>query len=292
MISTLPKDIQQSCETLLNTSIQAAFRVSGGDINEARRLETSKGKFFLKMNHGAHVQELFAAEAKGLHLLAQTRALRIPQVIGFSQTENGASGFLLLEYIEPGSRRPDFWQRFGEGLAALHRTRKEYFGLDADNFIGSLPQSNTPYKKWVDFYIYQRLVPQVELAESFHRLHLTDLQYFEILYKKLSDIIPEEAPALIHGDLWNGNFLADENGAPVLIDPAVCFASREMDLAMSLLFGGFDEAFYQAYRNAYPLLPGWEERMEIYQLYYLLVHVNLFGGGYVQSVRQVLRRFV
>ena len=96
---------------------------------------------------------------------------------------------------------------------------------------------------------------------------------------------------MIHGDLWNGNFISDENGASVLIDPAVCFASREMDLAMSLLFGGFDEDFYQAYRSAYPLLPGWQERVELYQLYYLLVHVNLFGGGYVQSVRQILRRY-
>ncbi len=289
---SLPDSVRARCETLLGTSIQAAFRISGGDINEARQLETAAGSFFLKMNSAAQAQQMFAAEAKGLNLLAQTHTLRIPQVIGFSQSEDEGSGFLLLEYIETGYRRPDFWQRLGEGLAALHRTCASYIGLDFDNFIGSLPQYNNIYHNWVEFYIQQRLTPQIALAASSNRLNSNDLQNFEILYKKLINIIPQEASALIHGDLWNGNFLTDENGAPVLIDPAVCYASREMDLAMSLLFGGFDESFYQAYRYAYPLLPGWEARMEIYQLYYLLVHVNLFGGGYVQSVRQILRKFI
>ncbi|MFN7115789.1 MAG: fructosamine kinase family protein [Saprospiraceae bacterium] len=291
MIPTLPQSIQRKCEALLNTPIQAAFRVSGGDINEARRLETSNGRFFLKMNHSAQAHDMFAAEAKGLNLLAKTRTLRIPQVIGYSQPKDGDTGFLLLEYIESSHRRPDFWQRLGEGLAALHRTKNVTFGLDSDNFIGSLPQYNNIYHNSSDFYIHQRLVPQVELAIESNKLNTNDLNLFEKLYQKLIDIIPQESPALIHGDLWNGNFLADENGAPVLIDPAVCFASREMDLAMSLLFGGFDETFYQAYSYAYPLLPGWQERMDLYQLYYLLVHVNLFGGGYAQSVRQVLRKF-
>lgn len=289
---TLPPIVQRRCEALLHAPIQAAFRISGGDISEARRLETAKGSFFIKMNSAIHAHELFAAEAKGLQLLTNTRTLRIPSIIGYSQAEDGATGFLLLEWIETGARRPDFWQRMGEGLAALHRTRHTQFGLDTDNFIGSLPQSNVPYNKWTDFYIHQRLAPQVELAESFRRLTTSDLQQFEKLFQKLPNLLPEEMPSLIHGDLWNGNFLSDETGAPVLIDPAVCFASREMDLAMSLLFGGFDESFYLAYRQAYPLLPGWQERMELYQLYYLLVHVNLFGGGYAQSVRQVLRKFV
>lgn len=289
---SLPDRVRARCETLLGTPIQAAFRMSGGDINEARRLETSDGRFFLKMNDAAQAHEMFAAEAKGLNLLASTRTLRIPQVIGFSQPEADKTGFLLLEFIETGNRRPDFWQRLGEDLATLHRTRHQQFGLDFDNFIGLLPQANVSYHSWTNFYIHQRLAPQVTLAESSNRLNTTDLQQFEKLYQKLHHIIPEEAPSLIHGDLWNGNFLADENGAPVLIDPAVCFASREMDVAMSLLFGGFDETFYQAYRYAYPLLPGWEERMELYQLYYLLVHVNLFGGGYAQSVRQILRKFI
>ena len=275
---------------MLRTKIDGALPVSGGDINEARRLETPIGKFFLKMNTAAHAHRMFAAEAKGLQLMADARALRIPEVIGYS-TE-GNNGWLLMEYIEQGRRRPDFWRSFGEGLAAMHRTRREQYGLDHDNFIGSLPQSNTQHKHWVEFYIAERLQPQVEMALQSNKFNTSDQQNFEHLYEKLPQLMPEESPALIHGDLWSGNFLADELGAPVLIDPAVCFASREMDIAMSLLFGGFDQTFYDAYHDTYPLLPDWEERVDLYQLYYLLVHVNLFGGGYVGSVQRIVRRFV
>jgi len=275
---------------VLRTKIDGALPVSGGDINEARRLETPLGKFFLKMNTVAHAHCMFAAEAKGLQLMADARALRIPEVIG-SSTE-GSTGWLLMEFMEQGRRRPDFWRSFGEGLAAMHRTRGEQYGLDHDNFIGSLPQSNTQHKHWVEFYIAERLQPQVEMALQSNKFNTSDQQNFENLYEKLPQLLPEESPALIHGDLWSGNFLADERGAPVLIDPAVCFASREMDIAMSLLFGGFDQKFYDAYHDTYPLLPGWEERVDLYQLYYLLVHVNLFGGGYVGSVQRIVRRFV
>lgn len=291
MASGLPEHIRISCEKLLGTPIEAAFHVSGGDINEVRRLETSSGRFFLKMNRAAHAPQMFTAEAKGLQLLAQMRTLRIPRVIGHSQPSD-TSGFLLLELIEQGPKRADFWQRFGEALAMLHRTTQKGFGLDSDNFIGSLPQSNLAHDSWVEFYIEERLLPQIQLAETQSHFSTADHENFDQLFKKLPQILPEEPPALIHGDLWNGNFLADEHGAPTLIDPAACFASREMDIAMSKLFGGFDREFYQVYQQHYPLVTGWEERIDLYQLYYLLVHVNLFGGGYVQSVRQVLRRFV
>lgn len=291
MASGLPEYIKSSCGKLLGTPIEAAFHMSGGDINEARRLETAKGRFFLKMNPAGHAHHIFKAESEGLQLLAQTRTLRIPQVIGHSQP-NDATGFLLMEFIEPGAQRPDFWQRFGEGLAMLHRTTQANFGLDTDNFIGSLPQSNRKHNNWLEFYIEERLLPQIQLAETQHHFSTSDHENFDQLFKKLPQILPEEPPTLIHGDLWNGNFLTDEHGAPVLIDPAVCFASREMDIAMSKLFGGFDREFYQVYQEHYPFLPGWEERIDLYQLYYLLVHVNLFGGGYVQSVRQVVRGFL
>lgn len=291
MASGLPEHIRISCEKLLGTPIEAAFHVSGGDINEARRLETGKGRFFLKMNRADHAHQMFAVEAQGLQLLAQTHTLRIPQVIGYGK-ESEPAGFLLLELIEQGTPRADFWKRFGEGLALLHRTTQTGFGLETNNFIGSLPQSNRRHDSWVEFYIEERLLPQIQLAETHHHFSTADHENFDKLFKKLPQILPEEPPALIHGDLWNGNFLADDNGAPVLVDPAVCFASREMDIAMSKLFGGFDREFYQVYQQHYPFLPGWEERIDLYQLYYLLVHVNLFGSGYVQSVRQVLRRFV
>jgi len=275
---------------VLRTNIDGALPVSGGDINEARRLETPLGKFFLKMNTAAHAHRMFAAEAKGLQLMADARALRIPEVIG-SSTE-GSTGWLLMEFMEQGRRRPDFWENLGAGLADMHRTRSAQYGLEHDNFIGSLPQSNTQHENWLEFYIAERLQPQVQMALQSKKFNTSDQENFEKLYEKLPQLLPEESPALIHGDLWSGNFLADELGAPVLIDPAVCFASREMDIAMSMLFGRFDQAFYDAYHDTYPLLPDWEERVDLYQLYYLLVHVNLFGGGYVGSVQRIVKRFV
>lgn len=290
MATGIPEDIKKQCEALLNTTIETALPVSGGDINQARRLETPHGRFFLKLNTTGHAHHMFAAEAQGLQRMANTHALRIPNVIGCSSV--GSMGWLLMEWIESEHRRPDFWQNFGASLATMHRTRGAYFGLNHDNFIGSLPQSNTQHENWVEFYIAERLQPQVKMALQSNKFNTSDQRNFEHLYRQLPQILPEESPALIHGDLWSGNFLADELGAPVLIDPAVCFASREMDIAMSLLFGGFDQAFYDAYHDTYPLLPGWEERVDLYQLYYLLVHVNLFGGGYVGSVRRILPRFV
>lgn len=292
MASGLPENVRKSCEMLLGTTIEASFHVGGGDINEARRLETSGGRFFLKMNAAPQAHEMFAAEAKGLALLAKSHTLRIPKVIGHSEPGDNNRGFLILEFIEAGHRRADFWSRFGEGLAALHRIRSKYFGLEYHNFIGSLSQFNKQHNNWVTFYIEERLLPQIRLAETQNQFSTKDHENFDLLFKKLPQILPDEPPALIHGDLWSGNFLSDEQGAPVLIDPAVCFASREMDIAMSKLFGGFDREFYQVYQAAYPLLPGWEERIDLYQLYYLLVHVNLFGGGYIQSVRQVVRRYL
>ncbi len=290
MVRVIPADVQKQCEALLSTTIEAALSVRGGDINQARRLETPRGSFFLKMNAATFAHRMFAAEAQGLKQIAESRTLRTPEVLGFGSA--GAGGWLLLEFIEQGRRRPDFWKNFGEELAHMHRSRNEHFGLDHDNFIGSLSQSNTRQKSWVEFYTAERLQPQVEMALQSNKFNTSDQRNFEQLYEKLPQLLPEESPVLIHGDLWSGNFLADEAGTPVLIDPAVCFASREMDIAMSLLFGGFDQAFYDAYQNTYPLLPGWEERVDLYQLYYLLVHVNLFGGGYVGSVQRIVRRFV
>ncbi len=289
-MAKLPENTRAACEAVLNAKVEAVFHTGGGDISQALRLETDKGAFFLKINTNTFAGAMFAAEAKGLQLLASTKIFRIPTVIATSATE-AHPAFLLLENIESGNPRPDFWVQFGERLAALHRCKSDHFGLDHANFIGSLPQNNTLHTSWVNFYVECRLLPQMQLAAEEDKLTTQDHQSFERLFAKFPALLPEESPSLIHGDLWNGNFLCDKGGVPVLIDPAICFASREMDLAMALLFGGFDQKFYEAYQLAYPLLPGWEERIDLYQLYYLMVHVNLFGGGYIQSVRQILRRF-
>lgn len=232
---------------------------------------------------------MFEAEAKGLLLLAATEEIHIPQVV---LTRTGQEfQFIVLEFIQQNGKAKSFWQDMGRQLAAVHRHTQEDFGLDYDNFIGALPQRNAQRKNWVDFFVENRLQVQLELACTRRIAATADLQQFEKLFKKLPDLFPAEAPALLHGDLWSGNLIADETGMPCLVDPAVYFGNREAELAFTRLFGGFSHDFYDSYRAAFPLIPGFEERVDLYNLYPLLVHTNLFGGNYWAEVRQILNRY-
>lgn len=231
---------------------------------------------------------MFRTEAMGLALLGAPRVIATPKVHAHGVA--GDCAFLLLEYIGPGHRNRLFWEDFGASLAALHGTTSAQFGFAHDNFIGSLPQSNRRHDSWREFFAQERLMPQMRMARAHNRLNASDEKRLENLCGNLSSICPDEPPALTHGDLWSGNFLCNAESKPVLIDPAASFAHREMDLAMSRLFGGFDAVFYQSYEAAWPLAPGFEERIEVYQLYYLLAHVNLFGCDYVESARRILQR--
>ena len=180
----------------------------------------------------------------------------------------------------------------GQRLASLHRCSSEFFGLDDDNYIGSLRQYNHPNSNWINFFIEQRLEVQVKLAINKWRCCPHGGQKkFESLYAKLPSLIASEKPSLVHGDLWSGNLITDDKGEPCLIDPAVYFGNREADLAMTRLFGGFNDEFYSAYEESFPLPQGSEKRIDLYNLYPLLVHVNLFGGSYVHSVEGILRAF-
>lgn len=284
----LPDAVRAACEAVLGSRVEAVRGLSGGSINEAFRLEAGGRAYFLKLNRSGPA-ELMTAEAQGLQLLRDAGPLRVPEVV--AQGGAGGAAYLLLAFVEEGARSPSFWQQFGEGLAALHRHSAPQFGLSHDNFIGSLPQANARRDNWQDFYGSQRLRPQMRLARQSGRLGLAAEEQMERLISRLPELCPEEPPALAHGDLWSGNFLADKQGLPWLIDPAVSYAHREMDLAMSLLFGGFEARFYQAYETVYPTAPGFRSRVPVYQLYYLLVHINLFGGQYVQAVRRILQMF-
>lgn len=286
----LPVPVRDRCEDLLGSPIRQVSHLGGGDINQARLLETRSGRYFLKMNTLPVSLDMFQTEAAGLKRIQETKTIRSPQVLGCEQTDGAA--FLLLEFIESGRRSPAFWTAFGASLAEMHRAPQPAFGLSFDNYIGSLPQANPEMERWPAFYQRARLEPQLQMALDANRLDARDRMQFDRLFQKLPDLLPDEPPSLIHGDLWSGNFLAGANEEGVLIDPAVCCAHREMDIAMSKLFGGFAPGFYEAYHATYPLLPGWEERVPLYQLYCLLVHVNLFGGGYVGSVRQILQGLV
>jgi protein-ribulosamine 3-kinase len=233
---------------------------------------------------------MFQAEAKGLHILGASETLRIPEVIHVG--EEGSFQYLLLEYIDDGRKSPDFWESFGRGLAKMHKQSASRFGLDHNNYIGSLPQDNRESGSWIEFFIERRLRSQLAIALQNNGLNKSAASDFDKLFAKLNSLLPDERPSLLHGDLWGGNLMIADNGEACLIDPAVYYGHREVDLAMTQLFGGFDSVFFESYNEEFPLLPGYRERLDLYNLYPLLVHVNLFGGGYAAQVMSVLRRFL
>lgn len=289
MFFMLPESIKIHCEDTLDLKIARITALSGGDINQARILHTSKGAFFIKFNSSDQAFEMLRTEKKGLELIAASESIRVPVVLGLGNTSAGA--YLLLEYLPNGGASNAFWQSFGRQLARMHRSRQSHYGLDHDNFIGHLPQFNTPQKDAVSFLIEDRLEPQCRMAIEQQLMQPADMRQAEVLFRKLPHLIPSELPSLIHGDLWNGNFMVSENQKAILIDPAAAYGLREMDLAMSLLFGGFDPLFYKAYQEAYPMQSDWEKRMDIYQLYYLLAHLNMFGRSYLRSVQNILGKY-
>lgn len=268
-----------------NFTVDGFSSLAGGDINEVFLLNTSKGKRVAKLNKAEKFPGMFEAESLGLESLARPGVIDVPKVYITGKVENTA--YILLEYKSPAAKSPRFARVFGEQLAALHQQSAEEFGFPEDNYIGSLPQQNHSAASAPEFYISQRLQPQLKLARD----NGYDLEVKDSFFRNISGLIPHEPPALIHGDLWNGNYLVNSKGLPCLIDPATAFAPREMDLSMMKLFGGFDPEIFHTYNEISPLAPGFEERNSLWQLYYLLVHLNLFGAGYKTSVTRILKSF-
>ncbi|HTL80765.1 MAG TPA: fructosamine kinase family protein [Bacteroidia bacterium] len=260
--------------------------VSGGSINQCWKVQTGEGWYFLKENSSEKFPGMFEAEMKGLQLLRATNTFVVPEPVS-CYSEKGKA-FLKLEFLERGGNND--WNQAGELLAKLHRNSNEKFGLDHDNYIGSLPQSNAKHDSWEEFFSLERILPQVKRGRDEGRLDKKVSTAAENFCKQIGDIFPVEKPALLHGDLWSGNFFFSTKG-PAVFDPAVYFGHREMDLAMTKLFGGFNEDFYAGYENEFPLEKKWKTRIDYCNLYPLLVHVNLFGGGYVGDVKQILSRF-
>jgi protein-ribulosamine 3-kinase len=261
----------------------------GGCINHGGCLQTTTGDYFLKWNQTKDMLGMFDAESKGLKILKATHAIHVPEVIASDEVDDYQ--YLLIEYVDRQPARNDYWAVMGQQLANLHQTHGTSYGLDHSNYIGSLPQSNKPHESWRNFFISQRLMPLLEQAIQKRKAPANWHQKFELLFNKFDSLLPEEAPSLLHGDLWQGNVLVNSIGAPCLIDPAVYYGHREVDLAMTRLFGDFDAAFYDAYHEAYPLLPGFEKRVAIYNLYPLLVHLHLFGSSYVAPIVSTLNAF-
>jgi protein-ribulosamine 3-kinase len=285
----LPDNILSVLAEIHGIHVHDHRTVSGGSINRAYLISTNRGRFFLKYNSSAP-DDFFDKEVHGLLMLkaAQT-SLRIPDVIAAGNPEEGIPPFLLLEYIEEGRGGNSF--NFGAELAKLHRTRGEYFGLDTDNYIGSLRQHNGKYDGWINFFREKRIEPQLKLAYNNGRLSKSLDTNWKRLAKALDQIIPPCDPCLLHGDLWGGNYLFDTNGNAVLIDPAVYYGHPEVDLAFTRMFGGFSNDFYRGYESVSSLEPGFQERVPLFNMYPLLVHVNLFGGHYVSQFESFLRSF-
>ena len=291
--------------------IVSATPVSGGCIHRTLMLELHDGSsVFLKSIVGSLPTagtgvDVFKREAEGLAALGEAGALRVPQVLGVEnevedgvEAEDGAEdgagcSFLILEAIQPGRPKRSFFPDFGRRLANLHRKATAHqFGFAHDNYLGATAQPNPWTADWVDFWAEHRLGHQLRLAR---RRGFSDPE-LEVCAERLIDRLPEligsvtEPPSLLHGDLWSGNFMVDAQGEPVLIDPAAYYGHREAELAMCHLFGGFERSFFEAYEDAWPLAPGAEQRLDLYQLYHLLNHLNLFGSGYRSQCLAILKR--
>jgi len=274
---------------LLTDSVVAVTTVSGGSVNQAYKIKSSGKSFFIKVNELSSFPEMFNKEALGLTLLRKSSAIVVPQVLLKGEFEQQA--FLVLEFIEESSPAEHYWENFGEGLAELHQNNASKFGLAYNNFNGSLIQVNDEKLDWGSFFVENRLMEQQRQARDKGRLDKQLSDMLESLYPKLHSFFPEEKPALLHGDLWSGNHLV-KKGKPCFMDPAVYYGHREVDLAMSLLFGGFDKKMYEAYNANFPLEKEWEKRVDILNLYPLMVHVNLFGASYAQRVKSILKHLV
>lgn len=291
---SLWEDINAAIERATGSPVRAdpPRSIAGGSISRTATIGTGTARYFVKLNDASASLAMFEAEAAGLKLLAQPGALRVPQPICFGTS--GATAYLVLEHIELGRGRGAAGdERLGAGLAAIHQMTRSHFGWDRDNTIGSTPQINRSTDDWVAFYRDHRLGFQLELAERNGYAGALTKAGWRLL-EKLPVICAGHHPAasLLHGDLWGGNAAFDRDGVPVLYDPAVYFGDRETDLAMTELFGGFSAEFYRAYQTAWPLAEGYERRRDLYQLYHVLNHLNLFGGGYASSARRLIDRLL
>lgn len=263
--------------------------VGGGCINTTLRLRDLTRGFFVKLN-GADRLDMFQAEAEGLVQLAATHTLRVPQPICVGRAQGRA--YLVLEYLDLGRPGRDGPALAGRGLAALHRSTWHQFGWHRDNTLGATPQSNNPHGDWPGFWQTERLGVQLRLAaRNGYRGRLQD-QGARLLERMPALLGHGPVASLLHGDLWGGNLGYDREGRPVIYDPAVYYGDRETDLAMTELFGGFPASFYAAYRETWPLDPGYGVRRVLYNLYHVLNHLNLFGGGYLGQAQGMVEQLL
>lgn len=300
----LPPNYNSLAEALVSlygnsVAIAETDRLHGGDINKAYGLTLNNGKkIFMKANAKQNAS-FFTAEAAGLTAIAKTGAIGTPEILctGTDDGEDVGYSFLLLKFIKGGKQQKKYWQVLAQNLAAMHKADTSLyfenggkFGFFQDNYIGARPQCNTPCDSWISFFRDKRLAPQFKAADSY--FDTNDRKLVTKLMDHLEDFLVEpEKPSLLHGDLWSGNVMCGPDGYAMLIDPASYVGHAEADLAMTELFGGFPPDFYEAYYEAYSLQPGYENRRDLYNLYQLLNHLNLFGPTYLGPVKSIIAEY-
>ena len=285
----MDKKLLNYIESLIGSSVEACHSVSGGDIANAYRLHTANDVFFCKFHAGKQAFDMFQSEKDGLEALGRSNIIKTPKVYFCEQWQEAA--FLVMEFVPSGRPSDSSMALLGRQLAQLHAQRCSEFGWDRDNFIGSLPQSNKRAGSWSEFYVSERLQPQLEMAFNQGLLSRDEIPSTDKMSTVIEDLSEEVKPSLLHGDLWGGNYLISDAGVPYLIDPAVYEGHSEIDIAMSKLFGGFGPHFYSGYEEIIPFSDYTQDRIKIYQLYFLLVHLNLFGVSYYASVKAILKSY-
>ncbi len=275
-------------------TVLAKSAVHGGDANDAYILRLSNGKNVFKKENSISNTDFFRAEAEGIEAIKETGVIRVPEMYAIGV--EGERSFLLMESIDRAATRKDFWEDLGTRLAKMHMASTDKylldgrFGFKSNNYIGAGKQDNTPCDNWIEFFAQRRLLPQFRQAEHYFDKGL--IRAANHLIDNLDRVLVKpERPSLLHGDLWAGNFMSDENGSPILIDPAVYVGCNEADIAMTELFGGFDNRFYDAYFETFGVTPGYEDRRDIYNLYHLTNHLNLFGISYLSAVARIIYRY-
>ncbi len=282
--------IVQKIETKTNSDLRlkgvkdAPF--VGGD-NHPYILEAEPISYFVKTANG-RPKDFFEKEADGLLMLsvAAMRNLIIPKPLFWGEDMN--TQYLVMEYIPMVDPTPDFFEKLGIGMAKLHQNTTHFFGLQEDNYVGPDEQINGKYENWVNFYTKSRVFPQMRKAFDKQRISSEDVKQIERICNQLPSLIPQEKPALLHGDFWKGNVNATKDGIPSIFDPSVYYGNREIDIAMSMLMGGFDESFYTAYNTEFPLIKGWQQRVGLNQLYSILVLINNYKGDYYAKLKEVI----
>ncbi len=272
-----------------NIKLKRYKSVGGGSISSAYMLEDESTRYFLKINRDIDAIRMFDAERKGLKTIRDTNTIAVPEV--HLTGSSGNYSFIIMDFIDQKTPESNDYVSLGTRLAKMHQISQSEFGFESSNFIGSLHQSNNQYKEWSEFYWFERILPQLILAVNNQHFGVEILKKENNAIRLIDDIFGKKTPSLVHGDLWSGNYLIAIDGTPYIIDPAVYYGDPMADIAMSKLFGGFATVFYDVYHHVIPKSYNYNSQIELHQLYYLLVHLNLFGSGYYMPVSNIIRKY-